>query len=154
MRSNRDALRSYSRHNRGLPVGLIVGGFVALIILIAVLSKAFGSATTEHVGPVLISGKERVTSGSGDTFKSEYRVYYFTPDGQSNTMKVTDSIINAGRTRSADLYGSLIEGSCYDVTVYGVRIGLLSAFPNLKSATLVQCPAGLQDEQKLVRGES
>ena len=138
------------QRRRSSTTGFIVAAAVVVAMIVVLLISWYGKVTTREWPMVLVTGRDSVTvnSGSGDSLslKNEYRVYLMTPDRESHTVKVTDAIINAGRTRSADLYGALRPGRCFHLETYGVRVGITSSFPNVRTATEIPCTPDLAAE--------
>ncbi len=103
----------------------LIGTGVAVAVLLGVI--AYGSYSQVNTASgVTICGKESVTTEDGH----EYRVY--TTNG---TYVVADRIVNGASFRSADIYGRIIPGQTYDITSYGWRLPLVSAFENIIKAT-------------------
>lgn len=116
--------------------GLFKAGVALVIVLVAVVAVIgsvayFGSHTTAH--SCTVDSKDRsvtVTSDSDGNVSSstDYRVYT-----SCGVYTVSDNIF-FGKFNAADTYGSLHEGSTYDLDVVGWRNGFFSMFPNILSA--------------------
>jgi len=110
----------------------IMGGLLALIFIvgIAISIVAHNVVTT---ATVIVSDKERVTSTTvvdgKTTVSSKYLVFT-----DVETFEVTDSILMF-RWNSSDVYGSLVDGECYEVVARGFRVPLLSMYKNIDTAT-------------------
>lgn len=103
---------------------LIVGGVIA-------------SVAKDYVNPQTLTctvvSKDRVAKiVDGKSAGSDARVY----TEQCGTLAVSD-LLFVGQFRSADLYAKIEEGKTYEFETSGVRIGLLSSFPVIRSATEV-----------------
>lgn len=99
---------------------VVVGVVIGVIILAGVLYASYSHETTVLVK---VCSKEAVATSKGG---HEYRVY--TSNG---TYVVKDHFIDGTRFNSADVYGRLVAGKSYALTVYGWRIGVFSMFQNI-----------------------
>ncbi|NKW09433.1 hypothetical protein HGG76_05925 [Ochrobactrum tritici] len=80
-------------------------GIVAVAFLGAVLTGSYlVYANTQAVVEVVVTGKERITYGSGSEIRSKYLVFT-----ETETFENTDSLF-AGKFNSSDLYGYLRAG--------------------------------------------
>jgi hypothetical protein len=110
------------------------GAGVALLIILGVLVVAVvGVGPIQSYGKhkhatVTVSDKQRVC----DSGQGTCRYLVFTDRG---TYRVSDSILFAGRVTSSDFYGRLRVCDRYNITTYGWRIGLLSEYQNIITAT-------------------
>lgn len=107
---------------------VVVGVVVAVVITIIVSIFYFNSR--ESLESCTVDSKDRAISVSSDkdgntTTKTDYRVYT-----SCGVFTVGDNLF-FGRFNSADTYGSLHEGSTYDLDVIGWRNGFFSMFPNI-----------------------
>ena len=98
-----------------LVVGLFVPGVVALTSL-----RVETSCT--------VTDKDRVTGTEG---KSNMRVY----TEQCGVLNVEDSLLDL-QFNSADVFSSIKVGETYDFKTRGLRIPLMSMFPNIVSVTV------------------
>lgn len=86
-------------------------------------------ATLDTVHGVTITGKDRVSYGSGDNISHQYLVYT-----DKETFKNTDTLWGM-KFRSSDLQGRIKEGQVCSLKVSGFRLGLTSSYRNILSAT-------------------
>lgn len=112
---------------------LSVAGLVVVTVLVVVLLAAlFGGAAcyqlcTTDTATITVKGKERVTTGDGETITSRYLVFT-----EHETFENTDAIWH-WKFDSSDVYGQLEEGKTYTVKVYGWRVPILSWYRNIVS---------------------
>lgn len=101
-----------------------------LLLLVAIVILTFGFpywTADETIGTV--TGKERVTTGSGENLSSKYLVFT-----QGETFENTDCLAR-GKWNSSDLQGRIQEGQRYRFVVYGWRVPFLSYYRNIVQAT-------------------
>lgn len=103
--------------------------FASIIIAVIVFLGTMQMSTTGSATDCLVTDKDRVSNSDG---ASEMRVY----TENCGVFVVGDNFL-IGNFRSADLYGGIKIGSTYDFETRGVRIPLMSAFPNIVKATEV-----------------
>lgn len=106
-----------------------VAGIVAVIILVFGV-MIFRAYSQHHTRQVVVTGKDRVCSGSKNG-NSSCNYLIFTSGG---TFKIGDSLIIL-RYDSSDVYGQIIPCHRYDLTYYGWRLPLFSDYPNVVKAT-------------------
>ena len=123
--------RLYDSSSRYL-IGVIGGLLVAITIIAAIGLNVYSASHTEAM-TCTVTGKDR-TQKSGSS-SSEMRVY----TSECGTLKIAESLLDA-RWDSADLYGSLREGTRYEMTTRGVRVPFFSMFPNIITAKEVTKP--------------
>lgn len=123
---------------------------VAIVAAIAVLSTFAGCGAVDRASGAKSRGV--MLYNHGERVDGIYRVTFFDTAGKAHTFKVVDGYVGSGhrRTTSADTYGALIAGQCYQVDTIGFRSGVNSAFPNLTSAVLADCPAALAGLQQKI----
>jgi hypothetical protein len=98
---------------------------IAAILLIVALPGAIYNYGTVKEVEIVVQDKERVVKISGESVSSYYLVF---TDGK--TYKNKDTFWHF-KFRSSDLQGKLQIGETYTVKVYGWRIGIFSAYPNI-----------------------
>lgn len=118
---------------RNVSIKSVVIAGIVLLVLLALMGAAGLKMSETTVEGVEVYSKERVVRNSGDSVTSRYEVY--TSEG---SFKVEDTVLY-GNFRSADLYGSLRENHCYDLTVVGWRVPLFSEMQNIVEAKEVKC---------------
>lgn len=101
--------------------GIVVGLFVSWIWAVN-----FGSERSETC---TVAEKDWAVKGTS----SEYRVQ----TEECGVLKISDNPLRL-QFNSADRYAELDEGSTYDFTLIGFRIGLFSLFPNIIAAEKVE----------------
>ena len=106
-----------------------VAGIVAVIILVFGV-MIFRAYSQHHTRQVVVTGKDRVCSGSKNG-NSSCNYLIFTSGG---TFKIGDSLVIM-RYDSSDVYGQIIPCHRYDLTYYGWRLPLFSDYPNVVNAT-------------------
>jgi hypothetical protein len=121
------------RGSKSNPMFLVVGAGIALTFLAMLVFGGFNLYAVNQTGTAtacVVTDKDRTTNAEG---VSQTRIY----TENCGTFEVTDSILD-GRFNSADMYGSLKPGATYDFTTRGLRIPVLSSFPNIITATQTQ----------------
>lgn len=100
------------------------------IAIMLMLAAALSGCNTlnERTETACVSDKESVRVEDGN----QYRVY--TDQG---TYKVEDILLGPTRFNSADVYGGIQPGTCYEFEIVGIRNGFLSEFPNIVTYTEV-----------------
>lgn len=102
-------------------------GLIAVLVAVLVSGLVAYQHGTGFEDVICVADKYQ-RGGAGD---SGISMMVATEDGR--TMKVADAITHL-HFRSADVYSTLREGSCYAVTGFGWRVGLLSMFPVIVTA--------------------
>ncbi len=102
---------------------------LALLGIVVIVGLAFFKyqstyGTIENVD-VVVTDKERVTTGSGDSISSKYLIY---TDGE--TFENTDNLFY-GTFNSSDFYGRIQRNHRYRLTVCGWRVPWLSMYRNI-----------------------
>lgn len=103
---------------------------IAYLIILAIFLvplSAYQLGTKDTV-TVIITGKERVATGSGDSLSHKYLVFT-----EHETFQNTDALFHL-KYSSSDIQGKLRDGRAYDLEVYGWRIPFLSMYRNIISA--------------------
>jgi hypothetical protein len=111
------------KYRRRKPLGS--AELIALAIIVLAIVGALREAVFFHPSNTIVTvcSTDRSATGHG----GEYRVY---TSGPTFVLKDTHAFTQ-WRTNSADVYGRLRERRTYRVTYVGVRISLLSWFPNI-----------------------
>ena len=104
------------------------GLIMVLFLGISTFSIWSHFATLTTVSGLIVQGKERVVTGSGDQQSSKYLIFT-----DAETFENVDSWL-ALKFNSSDVYGSIVEGSTCEFTVTGWRIPLLSWYRNILDA--------------------
>jgi hypothetical protein len=106
-----------------------IGTLLVLLLMAGYLLLNFyiGFAGETNVTDTVI-GKERVTKNTFGDINSYYVIY-----GQNETYQVTDSWIK-NRFNSSDLYGHIEKDKTYEFHTIGLRVPILSHYPNIMSA--------------------
>ena len=110
-------------------IGLAIGFVIGFSIFVG--SIALFQMSTRSTENVVVSSKERVTTGYGDNMSSKYLI--FTDQG---TFENTDSILN-WKFNSSDIYGQIKEGSQCQLETVGMRVTILSWYKNIIRANCV-----------------
>lgn len=100
-----------------LVVGLVVAAGAGVVWAVTVENTETGCTVT---------GKDRAGNTSG---QSDMRVY----TEECGTFTVSDSILK-GRWDSADTYAEIEQGERYTFRTAGIRVPVLSMFPNILEA--------------------
>ena len=103
----------------------VYAGIGVCVIFGFVVLKQEMTRSTEQV---VIQGKERITTGVGQTMSSKY--VFFTDKG---TFENTDSLYNL-KFNSSDIYGMIKEGDVCEFTTVGWRVQFLSWYKNVIEA--------------------
>lgn len=124
------------RRGDGIPLG------VSAVILVLICSACVATCAFEHSDretvTVLVTEKDIVRHGSGDT-SSDYYMVWTTRNGVEEVFTVNDSLIE-GNWDTSDDYGRIHVGECYEFEVYGWRIQFMSNYRNIVSIRGVPCP--------------
>lgn len=122
--------------NWGAVSGVIVG-VLTLIAAIVWLVSWQSSARVETCTVERVDRTVRVVSdGDGNvSSSSDARVY----TSECGVLQVADDVLRLHFT-SADVFGQISEGATYELDVVGWRVPLLSIFPNVVEAELVELP--------------
>ena len=110
-----------------------VSGIGFLIAIVAFLVIGFSVISGTHVethSACVVTEKDRTTNSEG---QSDMRVY----TENCGVFSVKDSVLIM-RFDSADTYSQIKEGATYDFKTRGFRIGIMSQFPNIDTATEVK----------------
>lgn len=115
--------RSTSKH---LDLMKVFIGVVFVFVVIGMSVGIYSQTVTTTYAECVVTGKDRTTSSEGG---STMRVY----TENCGTFSAGDSLLDF-KFNSADIYGSLKEGETYTFETRGIRVPLLSMFPNIISA--------------------
>lgn len=114
-----------------LPDWFMIALALALVaIVILVVGYPFAATMHREMVTCTVDSKDRTTNSDG---KSKSRVY--TRD--CGVLKVDDQLL-AGQIRSADTYAQIQPGRRYQFETTGWRIPIVSQFPNIVEAQVVQ----------------
>lgn len=104
---------------------------LALVILAAPfvgLSAMYNFGTRDIVTDVVVTDKERITTGSGDAMSSKYLVFT-----EHEVFENTDAFL-ALKFNSSDIQGQIGVGETCTLRVYGWRVPFLSMYRNILEA--------------------
>ncbi len=104
-----------------------------ILILIAVIYMGSNLATKGSVHGVVVDKAVKVES-TGKTTDSKYLVFVETDGGDTVTLEVTDGLA-VGRFNSSDVYGNIKRGETYTFKTIGMRIPIISQYPNVKTVS-------------------
>lgn len=99
--------------------------FIAIFLVTGAIATTaiVGYFQTNTYADCVVAGKDRTTNSEG---QSQMRVY----TENCGTFTIGDDWFR-GNFNTADMYGSLQEGSTYTFQATGFRVGILSMFPNI-----------------------
>lgn len=100
---------------------------------------AFHLMTKDDSVVYRVDDKERIQSGDS----SRFMIWATKATGEEEVFENTDSYV-FWKFNSADIYGDLKEGVCFDSPVSGKRIPFFSMNRNILEAQEVPCPPSLQ----------
>jgi hypothetical protein len=114
-----------------VPASLIVVfvGLVVLLLLASITAGVLKVTVRDTVTNVVVTDKERVTTGSGDTASSKYLIFT-----SNEVFENTDSLL-LFKFNSSDVYGSIQRGQTCTFEVVGWRVPFLSWYRNIAKAT-------------------
>ena len=104
-----------------------------ILIVIAVIYTGSNLATQGTVRGVVVDKAVKVQS-AGRTTDSKYLVFVETDGGDTVTLEVTDGLA-VGRFDSSDVYGDIKRGETYTFKTVGMRIPIISQYPNVKTVS-------------------
>jgi hypothetical protein len=129
MRFRKQSLWEDFKYNPAPVLGAVFMGFIVLLILAAIAASVLRVLDRDTVTNVVVTDKERITTGSGDATSSKYLI--FTPN---EVFENTDSILMF-KFNSSDVYGSIQRGQTCTFEVVGWRVPFLSWYRNIAKAT-------------------
>lgn len=106
---------------------------IIILIVIAVIYMGSNLATQGSVHGVVVDKAVKVQS-AGKTADSKYLVFVETDGGDTVTLEVTDGLA-VGRFNSSDVYGDIKRGETYTFKTIGMRIPIISQYPNVKTVS-------------------
>jgi hypothetical protein len=114
-----------------VPASLMVVfvGLVVLLLLASITAGVLKVTVRDTVTNVVVTDKERVTTGSGDTASSKYLIFT-----SNEVFENTDSLL-LFKFNSSDVYGSIQRGQTCTFEVVGWRVPFLSWYRNIAKAT-------------------
>jgi hypothetical protein len=104
----------------------ILFGLVFVVLIGASVIIHF--ATMDTVTGVTVTGKERITTGSGQSMESKYLIFT-----DRETFENVDSVLG-WKFNSSDVYGRIAAGQVCTFDVAGFRIPILSMYRNILTA--------------------
>ena len=104
-----------------------------ILILIAIIYTGSNLATQGTVRGVVVDKAVKVES-NGKASDSKYLVFVETDGGDTVTLEVTDGLA-VGRFNSSDVYGNIKRGETYTFKTIGMRIPIISQYPNVKTVS-------------------
>lgn len=102
--------------------------FVAIFVLLMGANLLIHITTQDTVANVVITEKERVTTGSGQDMESKYLIFT-----AQETFENVDSLLG-WKFNSSDVYGRIAVGQTCTFDVVGFRIPFLSMYRNILTA--------------------
>lgn len=115
--------------NRSLVIRAAILIVTAVVIIVALTADFIVQYTGSSTQICTVNDKDRTTDRDGN---SNARVY----TDQCGVFWVKDRLF-AGHVDSADVYAQIQVGKTYELHTVGHRVPLMSAFPNITSATEV-----------------
>ena len=109
--------------------------FKSIITILVILLIYFAGITSEYFNKQVVTAKvldkERITEIDNKSSKPKSESYYlvFTDKG---TFELSDQFF-FWKFNSSDMYGGLSRDSIYTFEIYGIRILMLSIYPNIRS---------------------
>lgn len=107
---------------------MFYSGFFILVVLALIIHPIVYYSTDDTV-IATVTDKERIVESNGEKVSSKYLIFT-----DKETFENSDLFL-VGKFNSSDLQGQLKEGETYQFKVYGWRIGFLSMYRNIESAT-------------------
>lgn len=112
-----------SSRNRDNKLFIVFAAVVAAFIVFAIGTAVVSSTKTGVSAGCVVNDKDRTKDSNGN---SDMRVY----TDNCGTFSVSDSILD-GTFSSADTFSKIKVGKTYDFDTRGVRVPVLSMFPNI-----------------------
>lgn len=106
---------------------------IVILILIALIYTGASLSTRQTIRGV-VTDKTVKVQAAGDATDSKYLIFVETDNGRSITLEVSDGLA-VGRFDSSDVYGSIKRGETYTFKTIGMRIPLISEYPNVKTVS-------------------
>ena len=113
------------------------GSIIFLVIILHMFSAVILHFISDTV-LVTVNDKERVNLNTDNIDPDETNVETYLVYTDTGTYKVADSYLMF-RFNSADTYGTIKREHCYRLLVRGVRIGWISSYQNIDTATEINC---------------
>lgn len=107
---------------------LWIGVFFTLLVIGLLPLKIWIHYSTLDTVQVQVQGKERITTGSGNSVTSKYLIFT-----DIETFENVDSLL-ALKFNSSDVYGAIKEGQTCTFQVTGFRIPFFSSYRNILEA--------------------
>ena len=106
---------------------------MVILLLIAVIYMGSNLATQGTVRGMVVDKGIKVEA-AGNRTDSKYLVFVETDGGDTVTLEVTDGLA-VGRFNSSDVYGDIKRGETYTFKTVGMRIPIISQYPNVKTVS-------------------
>lgn len=101
---------------------------IIFIMLGVVISIPFNF--NDHEYTVIVTDKERIVKGSGESTDSKYLVFVDDVNGESRVFENTDTLLRL-KWNSSNIQGKLKVGHTYKITVVGFRMSFMSMYENI-----------------------
>lgn len=101
---------------------------IVFIVLGAIISIPFNF--NDHEYTVVITDKERIVNGSGESTESKYLIFADDVNGESRVFENTDALFRL-KWNSSNIQGELKVGHTYKITVVGFRLSFMSIYENI-----------------------
>lgn len=106
------------------------GNFSLIIAIVLVIIICIYDAYIHNCDERIIQSTVTDKAVKAKSSDSMYLIFTTTNDGEIQVFQITDSIIQ-GRFDSSDVYAGIKVGETYDFTVVGLRLPLISTYPNI-----------------------
>lgn len=117
----------FRRKQKKAMFGMIVF-MIVFIMLGIVISIPFNFNDHEYM--VIVTDKERIVKGSGDSTDSKYLIFADDVNGESRVFENTDTLLRL-KWNSSNIQGQLKVGHTYKITVVGYRLSFMSMYENI-----------------------
>lgn len=125
--NTRESKKGFRRKQRMGMCGMIIF-IIVFIVLGTIVSIPFNF--NDHEYTVVITDKERVVNGSGESTESKYLVFTDDVNGESRVFENTDTLFRL-KWNSSNIQGKLKVGHTYKITVVGFRLSFMSMYENI-----------------------
>jgi hypothetical protein len=115
------------RRHKSRSFGIVFAGAFILALIAAQVALTYNSEET--VSNVKVTGKERITVGSGEGTSSKYLIFT-----NREVFENTDTILFL-KFNSSDVYGAIQPDQTCEFRVVGWRVPFLSMYRNIISAS-------------------
>lgn len=117
----------FRRKQRKAMFGMIMF-MIIFIMLGVVISIPFNF--NDHEYTAIVTDKERIVKGSGESTDSKYLVFVDDVNGESRVFENTDTLLRL-KWNSSNIQGELKVGHTYKITVVGFRMSFMSMYENI-----------------------